>query len=89
VFRRETGITLHAQLNRLRLRRALHEIADGAPDLTRLALDLGFSSHAHFTHAFTREFRHTPSRIRCFLARRSSEKVSRNLEAQAVFEIPG
>lgn len=40
VFRRETGLSIHAQLNRLRLRRALQEIADGRPDLTKLALDL-------------------------------------------------
>jgi AraC-like DNA-binding protein len=81
IFRRETGITLHAQLNRLRLRRALHEIAGGAPDLTQLALDVGFSSHAHFTHAFTREFGHPPSTIRCYLASTTLRKVSRNLEA--------
>lgn len=82
VFRRETGISLHAQLNRLRLRRALHEIADGAPDLTQLALDLGFSSHAHFTHAFTREFGQSPSRSRRYLVSAALRKVSRNLEAE-------
>jgi AraC family transcriptional regulator len=68
VFRRETGLSIHAQLNRLRLRRALQEIADGMPDLTKLALDLGFSSHAHFTQTFTREFGQSPSRIRRALA---------------------
>src|SRR5205814_8374557 len=68
IFRRETGMSLHTQQNRLRLRRALQDIADGARDLTELALDLGFSSHAHFTHAFTREFGHAPSRIRSCLA---------------------
>jgi AraC family transcriptional regulator len=64
VFRRETGLSLHAQLNRLRLRQALEEIADGVPDLTRLALELGFSSHSHFTCAFKREFGDSPSGIR-------------------------
>src|SRR5262249_31660831 len=48
IFRRETGTTLHRQLNRLRLRLALEHLANGKPDLTMLALDLGFSSHAHF-----------------------------------------
>jgi AraC-like DNA-binding protein len=61
VFRRETGATLHQQQNRLRLRHALEHLADGKPDLTMLALDLGFSSHAHFTHAFRHEFGYAPS----------------------------
>jgi AraC-like DNA-binding protein len=72
VFRRETGLSIHTQLNRLRLRRALQEIADGIPDLTKLALDLGFSSHAHFTQAFVREFGQSPSRIRRALRPRTS-----------------
>ena len=72
VFRRETGISLHSHLNRLRLRQALQEIADGVSDLTRLALELGFSSHAHFTHAFSREFGEAPSRIRRSLASRET-----------------
>ena len=82
VFRRETGTTVHAHLNRLRLRRALHEIADGIPDLTGLALDLGFSSHAHFTHSFTREFGQSPSLVRGRLSSAASRKPSRNLEAR-------
>jgi AraC family transcriptional regulator len=79
VFQRETGITLHAQLNRLRLRRALDEIADGVPDLTRLALELGFSSHAHFTHAFIREFGQPPSTIRRFLSSTTLRKANRKI----------
>jgi AraC family transcriptional regulator len=61
IFRRETGVSLHQQLNRLRLRHALEHLADGKPDLTMLALDLGFSSHAHFTHTFRNEFGYAPS----------------------------
>jgi AraC family transcriptional regulator len=87
VFRRETGTTVHAHLNSLRLRRALHEIADGAGDLTRLALDLGFSSHAHFTHAFTCEFRQSPSRVRRRLSSAMLREISRNLEARIAAEI--
>jgi AraC family transcriptional regulator len=86
VFRRETGSTVHAHLNRLRLRHALHEIADGAPDLTRLALELGFSSHAHFTHAFAREFGQAPSRVRRRLSSIWLHKPSRNLEARGKTE---
>ena len=78
VFRRLTGLSLHAQLNRLRLRQALQEIADGVSDLTRLALELGFSSHSHFTHAFTQEFGESPSAIR---RRLTSIKYTRNSRA--------
>jgi len=35
-----------------------------ADDLTSLALDLGFSSHSHFTLAFRRAFGCTPSQFR-------------------------
>ncbi|HKP92495.1 MAG TPA: AraC family transcriptional regulator [Chthoniobacterales bacterium] len=89
VFRRETGITLHTQLNRLRLGRALHEIADGMTDLTRLALDLGFSSHAHFTHAFSRAFGQSPAQIRRQLTSATMAKASTNLEAHGPVSIPG
>jgi AraC-like DNA-binding protein len=65
IFRRETGLSLHRQLTRLRLRHALEHLANGKPDLTMLALDLGFSSHAHFSHAFRREFGSAPSQLRC------------------------
>jgi AraC family transcriptional regulator len=66
IFRRETGLSLHRHLTRLRLRHALEHLADGKPDLTMLALDLGFSSHAHFSHAFRREFGSAPSLVRSF-----------------------
>jgi AraC family transcriptional regulator len=61
IFRRETGTSLHRQQTRLRLRLALDHLANSRPDLTMLALDLGFSSHAHFSHAFRREFGSAPS----------------------------
>jgi AraC-like DNA-binding protein len=64
VFRRETGLSLHRQLTRLRLRHALEHLAGNKPDLTVLALDLGFSSHAHFSHPFRREFGSAPSQFR-------------------------
>ena len=60
-FRRGTGTTLHAYRERLRLRRALLEIDDRRGDLTGLALDLGYSSHSHFTAAFRRMFGRPPS----------------------------
>jgi AraC-like DNA-binding protein len=64
LFRRETGRSLHQQRLALRLRAALEALAGGERDLTRLALALGFSSHAHFTGRFARAFGLAPSRFR-------------------------
>lgn len=64
VFRRHTGISLHRYRDRLRLRAALERLSDGRRALIRLALDLGYSSHSHFTDAFRREFGMTPSVFR-------------------------
>jgi AraC-like DNA-binding protein len=75
VFRLETGLSLHQQQNRLRLRLALEHLADGKPDLTMLALELGFSSHAHFTQAFRSEFGRAPSAFRQQLSRRGLRGV--------------
>jgi AraC-like DNA-binding protein len=66
-FRAATGFTLHGYRNHLRLRHALERVADGE-DLTRLALDLGFSSHSHFSAAFRGLFGVTPSAMRARLA---------------------
>lgn len=63
VFRRVEGVSLHRYLTELRLARALAELPH-ADDLTALALDLGFSSHSHFTFAFRRAFGCPPSRFR-------------------------
>jgi AraC family transcriptional regulator len=61
LFRRHTGMTLHEYRTELRLRDALDRLASRRGDLTRIALDLGFSSHSHFTAAFRRAFGMTPS----------------------------
>lgn len=64
LFTAEIGLPIHRYLKRLRLRHALARLADGCRDLTRLALETGFSSHSHFTSAFRREFGWTPTRWR-------------------------
>lgn len=64
VFRRHTGVPIHRYLTRLRLRAAVERLRGGEGDLTALALDLGFASHAHFSDAFRAEFGHTPSEAR-------------------------
>lgn len=64
VFRRQTGITLHAYQARLRMIAALEAVAEPRADLTEVALDLGYSSHSHFTAAFRKAFGVTPSALR-------------------------
>lgn len=60
-FKKETGVSVNRFLHRLRLRTALDLLPDYRRDITRLALDLGYSSHSHFTYAFRREFGAPPS----------------------------
>ncbi len=68
VFRRVEGASLHRYLTQLRLSRALVELPY-ANDLTTLALDVGFSSHSHFTAAFRLAFGCTPSVFRLSIRR--------------------
>jgi AraC family transcriptional regulator len=63
-FRASTGTSVHQYQLRLRLSLALDRLADGADDLSALALDLGFASHSHFTTVFRRTFGTTPSAFR-------------------------
>ncbi len=67
VFRKGTGMTMHAYRLDLRLRAAMEWLADSPSDLSRLALELGFSSHSHFTSVFRARFGITPSVCRLAL----------------------
>ena len=60
VFQQVEGLPLYRYHLRLRLARALDLVA-GRADLSRLAQDLGFSSHSHFTAAFKQAYGRTPS----------------------------
>ena len=64
IFKARTGFTLHAYRNQLRLRAALERLSERDADLIDIALDLGFSSHSHFTETFRRSFGKTPSAVR-------------------------
>lgn len=64
VFKARTGFSLHAYRTQLRLRAALERLAEPGVDLIDIALDLGFSSHSHFTETFRRSFGKTPSVVR-------------------------
>ena len=63
-FRAVTGTTIHRHLTDLRMHQALGRLAEGSADLTDLALDLGFSSHSHFTAVFRKRFGMTPEFLR-------------------------
>lgn len=63
VFRDVVGESLHRYLVRIRLLAALERIGSGEPNLTRVALEAGFSSHSHFTSSFRRAYGASPSRI--------------------------
>jgi AraC family transcriptional regulator len=62
VFQKVEGLPLYRYQLQLRLARALHLLGDYF-DLTDLALDLGFSSHSHFSAAFKQAYGQTPSKF--------------------------
>ena len=64
LFRRQTGMTIRGYRLRLRLLKALDALADGATDLTGLAIRAGFSDHSHMTASFRKVFGSTPSAFR-------------------------
>jgi AraC family transcriptional regulator len=63
VFQQVEGVPLYRYQMRLRLARALDLLAQ-YDDLTSLSLDLGFSSHSHFTTAFGQAYGRSPSEFR-------------------------
>ncbi|HVF39893.1 MAG TPA: AraC family transcriptional regulator [Gemmatimonadaceae bacterium] len=68
VFRDQTGMTLHAFRLELRGRVALEKMAVPRADLSRVALELGFSSHSHFTSTLRARYGRTPSAIRQYIS---------------------
>jgi AraC-like DNA-binding protein len=73
IFRRGTGLTIHAYRQQLRLRHALEALEDPQTDILSLAMDLGYSGHSHFTAAFRRVFGEAPSQTRQRLRALSAE----------------
>ncbi|HLK65362.1 MAG TPA: AraC family transcriptional regulator [Bryobacteraceae bacterium] len=63
-FREVTGFAIHAYLRQLRIRHGLERVCETSNPLDRIAVDLGFTHHSHFTHAFRRDFEITPSALR-------------------------
>jgi len=69
VFQQVEGMPLYRYQLRLRLARALDLLAQ-YDDLTALSLDLGFSSHSHFSSTFREAYGRTPSEFRQSVLRR-------------------
>jgi AraC family transcriptional regulator len=63
VFQEVEGLPLYRYQLRLRLARAL-DLLGQYDDLTALSLDLGFSSHSHFSAAFRAAYGRSPSEFR-------------------------
>ena len=62
-FRALEGTTIMSLHRDLRMRAALCALAQHRGDITRVAMDFGFSSHSHFTAAFSSYFGVTPSSV--------------------------
>jgi AraC-like DNA-binding protein len=69
VFQQVEGMPLYRYQLRLRLARAL-DVLPQYDDLTALGLDLGFSSHSHFSAAFREAYGRSPSEFRRTALRR-------------------
>jgi AraC-like DNA-binding protein len=64
IFRTETGLSLHAYRQHVRIRASLQLLKESSCDLSDAAVQLGFANHSHFTTVFRRHFGMTPSEYR-------------------------
>lgn len=64
VFRARTTTSVHEHRDRLRLARALDAVLGGADDLALVGMEVGYSSHSHFTRRFRRVYGVAPSAVR-------------------------
>jgi AraC family transcriptional regulator len=63
-FGSAVGLSLQQYVRGRRLTEAARRLANGAPDILSLALDVGYGSHEAFTRAFRDQFGVTPETIR-------------------------
>jgi AraC family transcriptional regulator len=91
VFAVSTGIPLMRYVRARRLSVAAKALANGAPDILSVALDVGYGSHEAFTRAFREQFGLTPesvraqghlSNLRVTEAMKMGETLLRGLEAR-------
>ena len=63
-FRKSVGMPPHRYLITRRIERAKELLASSDKDVTEIALEVGFSSHSHFTTAFRRSVGYAPRTYR-------------------------
>src|SRR3954470_5681998 len=63
-FAAATGLSVMRYVRARRLSEAARALADGAPDILRVALDADYGSHEAFTRAFREQFGVTPDTAR-------------------------
>jgi AraC-like DNA-binding protein len=80
-FHLHTRQTLHAYLTRLRLAEALEYLTSGNTNLSSLGVELGFSSHSHFSTAFKQQFGISPSAFRTQASARKTQEMRNLLKA--------
>jgi AraC-like DNA-binding protein len=83
LFREQIGVSLRQHQLRLRLALALERLLEERISLTELALDLGFSSHSHFTAAFRRAFALAPDVFRQTATKRRLGEMRKILTARS------
>jgi AraC family transcriptional regulator len=81
-FRVITGESISRYLLRLRLALALDRLAQGEANLARLAVELRFANHSHFSARFKSVFGTTPAALRSTLTRKRFQKMSKILTAK-------
>lgn len=59
IFRYQTGMSIHQYRTQLRLKQALSLLVE-LKDISQVALELGFSSHSHFSTAFYKAYSLSP-----------------------------
>lgn len=64
LFKERTGVSLHAYMQRLRIRQSLDLLRQTNRPIVDIAIELGFSSHSHFGAAFLKFVGSTPSDYR-------------------------
>jgi AraC-like DNA-binding protein len=82
MFRRYAGLPLHRYQMMARLTAALDDVIDTSRDLATVGVDLGFSSHSHFTAAFRNIFGTTPSLLRRSANQRDATEMRKILTAR-------
>jgi AraC-like DNA-binding protein len=78
VFKASTGLTVGQYRSRIRVRLALERLGEGASDLSRLAHDLGYFDHSHFSRTLTAELGLAPRVLRDLLSGDATRHVYEN-----------